>query len=149
MYWRAGRLVVQLDVLQDVADGDWHLDRCANQIRALSWSEGVAAAVEHLLGEPLSGGLDAQVAEHGIRLPATKQLDVILVNAGTEQGGGSTRAKGASTEEHEGNPSERLEALGGETKSVGDDCRGDTIPALVVGVSVVVVADGGVGVSPS
>ena len=39
--------------------------------------------------------MDAQVAEHGIRLPAAKQHDGLGANIGTEEGGRSARTEGA------------------------------------------------------
>ena len=54
--------------------------------------KGVAAMVQHLLGVVgrLGVSLDAQVAQHGIRLPAAKEADGIGVNGGTQEGSGTT-----------------------------------------------------------
>ena len=38
--------------------------------------------------------LDAQAAEHGVRLPAAKQHDSFGSDVGTEQGGGAARTQG-------------------------------------------------------
>ena len=56
--------------------------------------EGVAAVVQHELGIVVGyrRSLDAQVAEHGVRLPAAEKLDGAAVDAGAEEGG---RAAGA------------------------------------------------------
>ena len=35
--------------------------------------------------------MDAEVAEHGIRFPVSKQHDGLCTNVGTEQGGGAAR----------------------------------------------------------
>lgn len=39
--------------------------------------------------------LDAQVAEHGVGFPASKELDGVLVNPGAEEGSGSAGAEAA------------------------------------------------------
>ena len=50
--------------------------------------EGVRAVVEHSLrvSVGVGGGLDAQVSEHSVRLPATKELDSVRIYAGAEEG---------------------------------------------------------------
>ena len=57
--------------------------------------KGVVAGIKHTLGVVVREGvsLDAQVAEHGIRLPAAKELDGILGDVGTEQGSGAARSE--------------------------------------------------------
>ncbi len=67
--------------------------------------------LKHLLGECLSGGLDSEVPKHGIRLPTSKELDVIGVNASAEEGGGAAWSKGASAEELGRDAGEGLEKL--------------------------------------
>ena len=64
-------------------------------------SEGVGAVVQHELSivVGMRGSLDAQVAKHGIRLPAAKELNGILVDPSTEKGGGTTRSQGTGGEE--------------------------------------------------
>ena len=59
--------------------------------------EGVRAVVEHSLrvAVGVGGGLDAQVSEHGVRLPATKELDSVRVYAGAEESGGAARPEAA------------------------------------------------------
>ena len=49
--------------------------------------KGVVAGIKHTLGVVVREGvsLDAQVAEHGIRLPAAKELDGILGDVGAER----------------------------------------------------------------
>ena len=42
-------------------------------------------------------GLDAKVAEHGIRLPSAEELDGVFVDASAQQRSGAARAQGAST----------------------------------------------------
>ena len=39
--------------------------------------------------------MDAEVVEHGIRLPAAKQLDGVGVYVGAEESGGAARPQGA------------------------------------------------------
>ena len=55
--------------------------------------EGVGTMVEHELGTVvgMGSGLDAQVAEHGLGFPKSKELDGVRVHSGTEQGCGPTR----------------------------------------------------------
>ena len=64
-------------------------------VRAVARSETVGAMVPHVLGVAVSdgGGLDAEVAEHGIGLPAAKEADGIRVHASAEEGGGTARTE--------------------------------------------------------
>ena len=57
----------------------------------------VSAVVEHELRKVVGngGGLDAQIAEHGIREPRAEELDGIAVCARTEEGGGTAWSEGA------------------------------------------------------
>ena len=48
------------------------------------------------------GGLDAEVGEHGVGLPAAKHFDVVTVNIGAEEGSGPSRAQGPSRQLGEG-----------------------------------------------
>ena len=61
--------------------------------------------VEHLLCIIVGkrGCLDAQIAEHGVGLPATKELDGVLVDTGAEQGGGAPGSERPGADERHGN----------------------------------------------
>ena len=47
-------------------------------------SEGEGAMVQHELGEVGRVGLDAKVAEHGVRFPALQELNFVWVLVGAE-----------------------------------------------------------------
>ena len=68
----------------------------------------VGAIVEHELGEVLGGGLDAEVTEHGIGFPTAEELNVVLVNACTEEGSGASGTEGAGADEVGVDASDRL-----------------------------------------
>ena len=63
--------------------------------------EGAGAVVKHVLGQMMrvGGGLNPQVAEHGIGLPSTEELDVVFVDTHTEEGSGSTWAQRAAAQQ--------------------------------------------------
>ena len=106
------------------------------------------AVVQHLLGELGSGHLAAEVAEHGVGLPAAHELDEVGVDASAHEGGSASGAERAGTEEHEGDAGDGLEEFGREPESVRDVCRLDLVPAEVGSVAVVVTEDGGIRGSP-
>ena len=54
-------------------------------------SEGKVASFKHELGVGRCSCLDAQVSEHGVRLPAAKQHDGFGADVGTEKGGRAAR----------------------------------------------------------
>ncbi len=58
----------------------------------------------------MSGGLDSEVPKHGIRLPSTKELDMVGVYASAEQGCGPAGAQGAGAEEFGLDASDGLQA---------------------------------------
>ncbi len=60
----------------------------------------VGAVVEHALRElvAVDGSLYPEVPEHGVRFPAAQEHDGVTVDVGTEEGGRSARAEGASRE---------------------------------------------------
>jgi hypothetical protein len=89
------------------------------------------------LGEPWRHGLYAEVAGHCIRFPAAKEHDGILVDIGTEQGGGSARAEGASADELGINASAAVAGGGGMAQGVGDESRFDCGPVVDTGVVIV------------
>ena len=59
-----------------------------------------AAILEHVLGAVVApgGGLDAEVGEHCVRLPATEELDGELVDISAEEGGGAAGVEAARTD---------------------------------------------------
>jgi hypothetical protein len=104
--------------------------------------------VQHLLGEVAGGGLDPEVAEHGIRLPSAQELDVVGVDAGAQQGGGSAGAEGAGAEEVRRDARGRLEERGGIAEGVGDVLRLDRVPGLMSRVVIVMRVYRGIGSGP-
>ena len=106
-------------------------------------SKCVAAMVEHLLGEVATVGssLDPEVPKHGIGLPATKELDVVLVDSSAQECGGSTRAEASGGEKERVDACEWFEVCSGKTEGTGNElARGLPFPAVTVKVG----ADGGV-----
>ena len=89
-------LRVELVVSEERCNVGWCLFGEASIVKDL-WGEGVRAVVEHELREVVGngGGLDAQVAKHGIREPVAEKLDGVAVDAGAEESGGTARAEGA------------------------------------------------------
>ena len=65
--------------------GGWSLLRKRMRFVVGTGGEGVGAVVKHLLGQMMrvGGGLDPQVAEHGIGLPTAEELDVVFVDTRT------------------------------------------------------------------
>ena len=63
--------------------------------------EGVTAMIQHQLGEVGLdvGGLDAEVAKHGVGLPTAEELDGVRVHAGAEESGSAARAEGVCREQ--------------------------------------------------
>ena len=59
------------------------------------------AMVKHLLGQRMcvGGGLNAKVAKHGIRLPSSKELDVVFVATRTWEGSDATWAQRAAAQQ--------------------------------------------------
>ena len=55
--------------------------------------EGKGPIIQHELGIVVGGGLNLQVAEHGVGFPAAKELDGVFVDPSTEEGGGTTGAE--------------------------------------------------------
>ena len=102
--------------------------------------EGVGAGVEHTLGEVAGMGccLDAKVAEHGVRHPAAKELDVVAVDSGAQKGGGASRAQRFGGEQGRVDAGDVFGVCGGVAKGVGDVFRPDVVPFAVVAVVVVV-----------
>jgi hypothetical protein len=102
-------LGVQFGVLQDLEEGGRRLlgERSVSSGLGVSAGrEGVAAVVEHVLRE-VGGdgvGLNAKVAKHGVGLPASEELDGVLVHAGAEEGSGAAGAEATRTEQPRGDP---------------------------------------------
>jgi hypothetical protein len=105
---------------------------------------GVDHALSKFGGEGM--GLYPEVPEHGIRLPATQELDGVGVDIGTEEGGGAARAQGASRDRVWGDPSFVLNLGSSMTKGVGDVARGDGVPVPAFARTVVVERSVGRGV---
>ena len=79
--------------------------------------EGVRAVVEHSLrvSVGVGGGLDAQVSEHSVRLPATKELDSVRIYAGAEEGSGAAGSQRAGADESGRDAGGGFEGSGGDT----------------------------------
>ena len=70
---------------KEFVHGGWSLLRKRMWFVVGTGGEGVGAVVKHLLGQMMrvGGGLDPQVAEHGIGLPTAEELDVVFVDTRT------------------------------------------------------------------
>ncbi len=92
-------VVVELLVSEDSSDArrDFLRDRCRCGVHA--GGEGIGAMVKHELGEVLGSGLDAEVPEHGVGFPAPHEGDVVRVDVGAHEGGGTAGAERASADE--------------------------------------------------
>ena len=92
----ATRSRAELVVGEQRCDVGWCLFGEASVVEGL-WGEGSRAVVEHELREVVGngGGLDAQVAKHGIREPSAEKLDGVAVDASAEESGGTARAERA------------------------------------------------------
>jgi hypothetical protein len=119
-------LGVQFGVLQDLEEGGRRLlgERSVSSgVGVSAGREGVAAVVEHVLRE-VGGdgvGLNAKVAKHGVGLPASEELDGVLVHAGAEEGSGAAGAEATRTEQPRGDPGGGLHGGSCVAESVGDD----------------------------
>jgi hypothetical protein len=89
------------------------------------------------LGEPWRHGLDADVAQHGIGFPATKEHDGVLVDIGAEQSGDSTWAERAGTDELGVDAGASVAGVGGMAQGVDDESWFDGGPVVDTGVVVV------------
>ena len=85
--------------------------------------------------------MDAEVPEHRVGFPATKEHDGVLVNVGAEKGSGAARAKGASAEEGGVDARSVLNKLSGVAESVRDVLRLDVVPLLTCRVEVAMDRD--------
>ena len=105
-------------------------------VRAGARSKPVVPMVQHVLGISVGdgGGLDAEVAEHGIGLPAAKEADGVGVNVGTEEGGGASWPEGTGGDLIGGDPGLMFDHLGGMAKGVGDVLSLDGVPAALGGM---------------
>ena len=101
--------------------------------------------VEHELGVGRGCGLDAQVAEHCVRLPASQQHDGIRAHIGTEQGGGPAWPEGFSAYVLGVDAGRLLNGGGGVTESILDVFGRSGLPAVVGGMKVVVKMEWGFG----
>ena len=112
--------------------------------------EGVGAVVEHALGELLGvdGGLDPEVPEHGVGLPASEEHDGVAVDVGAEEGSGAARAEGAGGHFLRMDARGSLDGFGSMPQGVGHVSGSDFVPAVVLRVRVEVVMDrrGGIGI---
>ena len=73
-------------------------------------------------------------------------MDCVLVDVGTEEGGGAAWVDGSGGKEGGRNACFRFNTFGGVTEGVGDEFRFGVVPFAVVRVSVVVAMDRGVRV---
>jgi hypothetical protein len=89
------------------------------------------------LGEPWRHGLDAEIAQHGIRFPAAKEHDGVLVDIGTEQGCSSARAERTGADELGIDAGAAVAGNGGMAQGIGDESRFDGGPVVDTGVVVV------------
>ena len=91
--WPVQGLVEQVFGGGELGDFDGGFVREASALEDTG-REGKVSSVEHELGVGRGGGLDAQVAEHGVGFQAAKQHDCLCADVGTEQGCGTAWAQG-------------------------------------------------------
>ena len=104
---------------------------------------------EHLVSVPggEAAGLGAEVKEDGVGLPPAQGPDGSLVDAGDEQGGGTTRAEAVGLDLVGRDVGDVLDSGGGSSQGMGDFSGGDvTGSGVVVIVSVEWSAGGGLHV---
>jgi len=82
-----------------------------NRGAPVGWGEGVVAMGQHV-GSKITHdrfGLDIQIIQHGVGVPAAQQLDDVAINMGAEKGRGTRGLQGAGRdvprEEASGGPS--------------------------------------------
>ena len=105
--------------------------------------EGVGTMFEHEAREGTGGGLGTKVSEHGIRLPTAQEHDVVCVHVGTEEGGSTTRAKGATGNKRGFDACFLVHGFCCYSKGSGDGGGGSVVPAAFAGVVVGVDRGGG------
>ena len=98
--------------------------------------EGVVAVLDHEGGLTGGCGLDSEVTEHGVRLPATQELDDVWVYVGTEQGGGATRSEGARGYEAGRDASSMLKCESSMPEGISNVDALDGVPGPMVSVRV-------------
>ena len=101
--------------------------------------------IQHLLRQAAKAGLNTKVPEDGVGLPASEELDVVLVDTSTKKSGCSSRPKRASAEEEGVDAGIEAEEFGGVAERGCDVFRLDVVPTFVVAVTVEVGVDHGVG----
>ena len=82
-------IVVEFGVLEELLDGRRGLERGLSVTEGLR-VEGKVTVGKHLAREGLGHGLDAQVTQHGVGLPAAKEHDGVFIDIGTEECGGAS-----------------------------------------------------------
>ena len=86
--------------------------------------------------------MNAKVAQHGVRLPAAKELDGVFVDSSAEESGCSTRPQGTGGEELPVYASVAKEVLSRVLEGIADVCVFDTIPTAVGRMRVEMTEDG-------
>ena len=84
--------------------------------------EGVGAMVQHVLGAVVgvSRGGDAEVAEHRVGAPATKELDGVGIGASAQQGGSAAGTEAPSREEARRDAGDGFNGSGTVAEGIGD-----------------------------
>ena len=128
---------VELHVGEERGDFGWGLVR-EGAFSVGRRVEGEGAVVQHLLGVVVGvgGRLDAEVPEHSIRFPAAEEHDGVFVDPGAKKGRGPARAEGLGGEELVVDAGGRSEQSSSMAEAVGNMCRGDVVPAVVVRVRI-------------
>ena len=100
--------------------------------------EGVVTVVQHALGVVVGqgGGLDAEVAEHGVGFPTAEQLDGVRVNASAEEGSGAAGPEGAGADEVGVDAGCVFDGVRSVAEGIGHEARGDFVPLVVSRVEV-------------
>ena len=104
-----------------------------------SGGEGVGAVFEHALRQVcgVGVGLNAQVAEHGVRFPAADEFDDVGFDPGAEEGRGAAGPEAACAEESGVDACLGAEQRSGVAERIGDEGRfyeAGGVRRVVVGV---------------
>ena len=66
------------------------------------------------------GGGNSKASQHGVGFPSSKELDVVMVDTGAEEGGGPAGAEAAGTDAGGGDAGRGFEVVGSVFEAVGD-----------------------------
>ena len=124
------------------------------EVRVDGTSEGVVPMLKHEGAEVVGngGGLDVEIGEHSVGLPAAKHFDVVTVHIGTEEGSGPARLERPGGELCEGDEvvfGTAVEFRASVAEGVGDRYGGDVFSGGFGAVEEGGKAEGWVGLPPA